>query len=179
MRLVRMLGALAALYVLVVRGNLTLDLGLGRRVRPLGPLARRISAPREVVFDAIAAPYLGRTSRALGEKLAVWERGTDMVLAAHFTRVGASLEATTLETVRFDRPNRISFRLVRGPVPHLAESFELSEDETGTELTWSGEIGTDLWAFGVWWGGRVGRVWEAAVGASLDAVKQEAERRAR
>lgn len=179
MRVARMLGALAALYVLVVRGNLTLDLSLGRRLHPLGPLALRISAPREVVFDAIAAPYLGRTPRALGEKLAVWERGTDMVLAAHFTRVGAGLTATTLETVRFDGPTRISFRLVRGPVPHLSESFELTEDETGTELTWSGEIGTDFWALGAWWGSRVARAWEAAVRASLAAVKAEAERRSR
>lgn len=179
MRLARMLGALAAVYVLVVRGNLTLDLGLGRRLRPLGPLTWRISAPREAVFDVIAGPYLGRTPRALGEKLAVWERGTDMVLAAHFTPVGGSLTATTLETVRFDRPTRIAFRLVRGPVPHLSESFELSEDESGTELTWSGEVGTDLWAFGAWWGGRVARVWEATVRASVDAVQQQAERRAR
>jgi hypothetical protein len=38
-----------------------------------------------------------------------------MVLAAHFTPVKCGV-TTTLETVRFERPNRIDFRLVRGPV---------------------------------------------------------------
>ena len=45
-------------YALVVRGALTLDLGVGRRVRPLGPIHRTIAAPPETVFDVIAAPYL-------------------------------------------------------------------------------------------------------------------------
>ncbi len=31
-------------YALLVRGALTLDLGIGRRVRPLGPIARTIAA---------------------------------------------------------------------------------------------------------------------------------------
>ncbi len=174
----RLVGAFAALYVLVVRGNLTLDLGLGRRHRALGPLTWQITAPRELVFDVISGPYLGRTPRALGEKLSVWERGTDMALAAHFTPVAAGLTATTLETVRFERPERIAFRLVRGPVPHLAESFVLTDVEGGTELTWSGELGTDFWGAGAWWGRRVARAWDAAVRASLDGVKAEAERRA-
>ncbi|MGH2886242.1 MAG: SRPBCC family protein, partial [Solirubrobacteraceae bacterium] len=103
-------------YVLVVRGALTLDLGLGRRVRPLGPITRSIAAPREVVFDVIAGPYLGRTPRAMQAKLRVLERGSGMVLAAHFTSAGR-LTTTTVETVRFERPDRISFRVVRGPVP--------------------------------------------------------------
>jgi hypothetical protein len=70
------------LYVQVVRGALTLDLGVGRRVRPLGPLRVRIRAPREVVFDVISGPYLGRTPRTLASKLEVLERGSDLVLAA-------------------------------------------------------------------------------------------------
>src|SRR2546426_3500809 len=79
------LGGAAVGYVLVVRGALTLDLGLGRRLRPLGPLRVSIGAPRETVFDVIAAPYLGRTPRAVGAKLEVLEHGSDMVLATHFT----------------------------------------------------------------------------------------------
>src|SRR5437764_6111926 len=102
-------------YVLVVRGALTLDLELGRRIRTLGPISRTIAAPRETVFDVIAAPYLGRTPRAMHDKLQVLERGSDMVLAAHFT-TAARFITTTVETVRFEPPERISFRLVRGPV---------------------------------------------------------------
>ncbi len=165
-------------YRLLAGGALTLDLGVGRRLQPLGPLLQTIGAPPEVVFDVIGAPYLGRTPRALADKLQVWERGSDMVLAAHFTQVRCGI-TTTLETVRFQRPDRIDFRLVRGPVPHLVESFLLTPHETGTELRWQGELGTDGWAIGEWWGGRVARAWTHAVRASLHEVTTEAERRAR
>jgi len=102
-------------YRLLTSGALTLDLDVGRRLQPLGPLTQTIRAPREVVFDVIAGPYLGKTPRALADKLQVWERGSDMVLAAHFTQVKCGI-TTTLETVRFQRPDRIDFHLVRGPV---------------------------------------------------------------
>lgn len=177
-RLLLAAAGIGSLWRLVASGAVTVDLGIGRSVRPLGPVSWTIAAPREVVFDVVADPYLRRTPRALGEKLDVWERGSDMALAAHFTptRIG---KATTVETVRFERPGRIDFRLVRGPVPHVAESFVLRPIESGTELTWSGELGTDFWAAGRWWGKRVAAVWESAVGASLESVTAEAERRAR
>jgi hypothetical protein len=168
-------GAAAGLYALLVRGNLTLDLGLGRTLRPLGPVTTRIDAPREIVFGVISAPYLGRTPRALGRKLHVLERSEDMVLAAHFTPIGP-LVATTIETVRFEAPSRVHFRLVRGPVPHVVERFELLERDGGTELEYGGELGADLWGLGRWWGGRVARRWEDAVRSSLKGVKAEAER---
>lgn len=165
-------------YVLVVKGALTLDLGLGRRVRPLGPIDLSIAAPRETVFDVIAAPYLRRTPRAMRAKLNVLERGADMVLAAHFTALGR-LTVTTAETVRFERPERIHFRLLRGPVPHLLETFELREAENGTEFAYRGELGTDLWGLGSRWGDLVAAQWESAVAESLSAIQDEAERRAR
>src|SRR5258708_24923592 len=74
-------------YYLVVTGKVTLDTGWGRRVRPLGPLTVEIAAPPPVVFDVIAAPYLGRTPRAMAAKLRVVDRGGDMVLAEHYTPV--------------------------------------------------------------------------------------------
>lgn len=173
-----MLGGGATAYRLVVRGALTLDVGVGRSLQPLGPVSWQIAASPEAVFDLIAGPYLGRTPRALRQKLHVWERGTDMVLAAHFTPVRDAI-ATTVETVRFERPGRVDFRLVRGPVPHVAESFELEPAGAGTQLTWQGELGTDFWAVGRWWGKQVARVWERTVRQSLAAVAAEAERRTR
>jgi hypothetical protein len=88
-----------------------------------------------------------------------------MVLAAHFTQVKCGI-TTTLETVRFQRPHRIDFRLVRGPVPHLSESFLLDSHEQGTTFTWQGELATDCWAIGAQWGNRVARAWTRAVKAS-------------
>ena len=170
----------AAAYALLVRGALTLDLGVGRRTRELGPIDLHVAAPRETVFDVIAAPYLKRTPRAMADKLDVLERGSDMVLAAHFTPLGAGMSATTVETVRFERPDLISFRLVRGPVPHVVETFELKEaPEGGTDFAYRGELGTDLWGAGAWWGERVARSWERTVEESLAGIRTEAERRAR
>ena len=180
-RIVSLLPALASAaggYTLLVRGALTLDLDLGRRIRPLGPISRTIAAPPATVFDVIAGPYLGRTPRALHDELEVLERGTDMVLAAHFTTVGR-LTTTTVETVRFERPHRITFRLVRGPVPYVVETYELGETPTGTEFTYSGELGADLWQLGEWWADRVAQPWERTVAHSLDSIQAEAERRAR
>jgi hypothetical protein len=167
-------GALA----LVTRGALTLDLGIGRRIRPLGPLSVEIAAPRDLVFDVVSAPYLGRAPRALESKLKVIERGSDMVLAAHFTPLSRFV-TTTLETVHFDPPSRVQFRLVRGPVPYVREEFVLREIDAGTELDYQGELGTDLWVVGAWWGDRVAAKWEAVVEESLTSIKTEAERRAR
>lgn len=171
-------GALLALWTQVVRGAITLDLGVGRRVRPLGPIAVRIAAPAEVVYEIISSPYLGRPTRAHKKKLRVLERGQDLALAAHFTRV-YGLTATTLETVRFEPPDRVHFRLARGPVPHVVERFQLRETGAGTELEYTGELGTDLWLLGSWWGSAVARKWEATVRTTFDSVKLEAERRAK
>lgn len=165
-------------YALVVRGALTLDLGLGRRLRPLGPLHVSIAAPREMVFDVIAGPYLRRTPRAMGDKLRVIERGSDMVVAAHFTQLGGGLTATTIESVRFEHPDRVAFRLLRGPVPHLTETFTLQHTADGTALEYSGELGTDLWRLGSCWGALVARPWERVVAESLSSIRAEAERRA-
>jgi hypothetical protein len=122
-------GAAAAGYVGLVTGACPIDLGVGRRVRPLGPQVVEIAASREVVFDVIAEPYLGRTPQALADKLRVLDRGSDMVLAAHFTPLGGrlGLVAQTVETVRFTRPERVDFQLVRGPVPHVVEAFVPTE----------------------------------------------------
>jgi len=170
-------GGAASAYWLIVSGALTLDTGIGRSTRPLGPMTVHIAAPRQVVFDLAAAPYLGRTPRAMAAKLEVLERGSDMVLAAHHTPVFKNLTATTVETVRFTPPERIDFRLVRGPVPAVAETFALADEPDGTRLTYTGTLDTDFWAAGRWWGGRVARHWEATVTGSLQSIKAEAERR--
>lgn len=164
-------------YVLVVRGAMTFDLGVGRRMRPLGPITRRIAAPPDTVFDVVAGPYLGRTPRAMQDKLRVLERGEDMVLAEHYGTAGP-LPVTTVETVRFERPHRVSFRVLRGPVPHILEAYELEPTPEGTRFTYSGELGTDLWRFGEWWGHQVAGPWESYVAQSIEAICAEAERRA-
>jgi hypothetical protein len=165
-------------YRFYASGAVTIDSGIGRRIRELGPVTWEIAADRETVFEVIASPYLGKTPRSMNDHLEVWERGTDMVLAAHYTKVKCGV-TSTLETVQFERPDRINFRLVRGPVPHVRESFVLDAAENGSTLTWEGELGTDYGALGALWGDVVARSWEKAVRSSMQAVISEAERRSR
>ena len=172
-----LVGAGGAGYVGLVTGRLSLDLGVGRRTRPLGPLVVDIAAPRDVVYAAATAPYAERRPRAMAEKVQIIERGEGMVLAAHRTPVGGGLVAVTVETVTFTPPERVGFRLVRGPVPYVAETFEFEEIPSGTRLTYTGELGTDLGALGQRWGEVVARSWVATVRQSLETIRAESERR--
>lgn len=172
-------GAGAGLYVGMVTGRVTVDLGVGRRERPLGPLAVDIEAPPEVVFAVACAPYAERRPRAMREKVEILARSEQMVLAAHRTPLGSRLTAVTVETVTFEPPHRIHFRLVRGPVPHVSETFELEPTPTGTRLTYTGRLGTDLGGPGARWGDLVARSWERAVDGSLATIRSESERRSR
>lgn len=170
----------AGYAVAVVTGRLTLDLRIGRRRRPLGPIDATIEAPRPVVHAVIAEPYLKRPTHAMAAKLRVVERGSDMVVAEHFTRLGSRLVATTVESVRFSPPARVDFRLLRGPVPAVLESFELdTTPDEGTRLRYQGTLETDLWYLGALWGRIVAKHWTRTVSESLASIKAEAERRAR
>lgn len=171
--------AVGGVYLGLLTGTVPIDLGLGRRVRELGPLSVEINAPAEKVFDVLAEPYADCTSRAMQEKVRVLERGQDLVLAAHYTPIGGRLRATTVETVRFDRPRRIDFRLVRGPVPYVVETFTLEQADDHTLLTYTGQLGTDLWRLGERWGDLVAAKWVAVVAAAFGTTKTESERRHR
>ncbi len=76
-----------------------------------------------------------------------------MALAVHFTPAGR-YTTTTVETVRFERPPRVSFRLLRGPVPHVTDTYGLGRAAGGTAFVDTGELGIDLWRLGEWWGAR-------------------------
>jgi hypothetical protein len=178
-----LLGGLAlAAYLLTVTGALTLDTGLGRRLRPLGPLRLEVAAPRELLWDNLASPYLSASpSHAQRQKVTVLERGEDLVVAAHRTPV-AVLTTVTVEAVGFERPRLIRFRLLRGPVPFVEEVFRLEElPGGGTELVYEGRLGTDFWLLGRLWGLAVAWVWERTVRRSLaeaqSAVEELAARR--
>ena len=160
-------------------GRLTIDLGWGRTRHPLGPMEVSIDAPRDIVFDVVASPYLGRTPRALRDRLEVLERGADLVVAAHHTRLSL-LTSTTVESVRFEAPKRVSFRLLRGVAPSVTEEFMFQETDAGTVMSYRGELAMDFWVLGRL-AGRflVKPTWENVVRGHLDDVKAAAEERAR
>lgn len=174
-------GVGAGLVSLMATGKLTLDLGWGRSYHQVGPITARIDAPRSVVFEQIASPYLGRTPREARERLQVWERGEDMVVARHVSQV-SFYSAQTVESVRFEEPERVVFRHLRGPVPHAFEEFVLSEDDDPevTHFEYRGELGIDFWLLGRL-AGRfvVAPEWERQVRPHVEELKEGAERRAR
>ncbi len=173
-----LLVGIGSLLVFMTRGWLTLDLGWGRSPHTVGPIVVLIEAPRELVFEQISAPYLGRTPLALRGKLEALERSDRLVVAVHRTRL-RRFESVTVEAVTFDPPARVGFRHIRGPVPHAVEEFGLREDGDRTELVYRGELGIDFWVLGRL-AGRLWVVpsWEKAVRGSLEHLKSQAEERA-
>ena len=63
----------------------------------------------------------------------------------------------------------------------MTETFEFRPGSAGatTYFEYRGELSTDLWSVGAWWGRVVAKRWEAAVSESLQSIKAEAERRSR
>ena len=166
----------AGAFFLLAMGRLTLDLGWGRSVHPLGPITFGIAAPRDLVFEIITAPYSGRTPSGSG--IEVLARSDELVVAAHHTKVHF-YTARTIEIVELEPPDRVGFRHLAGPVPYAVEQFELDESGGGTELRYTGEVGIDFFVLGRlaarhW----VRPQWERAVREHLEDVKGSAEQRA-
>jgi hypothetical protein len=163
-------------FLLLAMGRLHLDLGWGRSIHRLGPITMSIAAPRELVFEMIAAPYLDRMPGGSG--IDVLLRGDDVVVAAHNTRVHF-YTARTVEAVDFDSPRRVGFRHLTGPVPYAVEQFALEDVDGVTQLRYEGEMGIDFFAFGRiaarhW----VRPQWERVVREHLEDLKRRAEQRA-
>ncbi len=177
------LGALVLLFVAMTAGGflalamgrLHLDLGWGRSRHPLGPLRYEIEAPRELVYEILSAPYLGR---ARSESIEVLAGGGSLVVAAHLTKVHF-YEARTVEAIELEPPSKMGFRHLTGPVPEAVEEFRLEADGETTVLAYDGELGIDFF-----WLGRVAArrwvlpQWNRAVSEHLDEVRRIAEQRA-
>jgi hypothetical protein len=171
-----LIASVAVQFVLLAMGRLHLDLGWGRSLHQLGPITIGIEAPRELVFEIISAPYLGRASGGSG--IEVLAGGEDLVVAAHLTKVH-SYTARTVEAVDFEPPVRVGFLHLTGPVPHAVEEFRLDQVDGHTELRYSGELGIDFFVLGriaarLW----VRPQWERTVREHLGDLKQRAELRA-
>jgi hypothetical protein len=173
---VLLLATAATTFLLLAMGRLHLDLNWGRSIHELGPIRIRIQAPRDLVYEIISAPYLGRTPSGSGIEVLV--RGDTLVVAAHQTKVHF-YTARTVEAVEFDPPARVGFRHLTGPVPHAVEEFVLVDVNGATELRYGGEIGIDFFILGRIAGRRwVRPQWERTVRAHLDDLKRRAELRA-
>jgi hypothetical protein len=163
----------AGSFLLLAMGRLHLDLGWGRSFHELGPIEVRIAAPREMVYEMLCEPYLGRTPGRSG--IEVLAKGEDLAVAAHATKVHF-YTARTVEAVKFEPPTRVGFRHLSGPVPHAVEEFVLTYLDGRTELRYDGEIGIDFFLLGRIAGRHwVRPQWERAVREHLEDLKRRAE----
>lgn len=170
-----LLAGFAGGFLLLAMGRLTLDLGWGRTVHPLGPITTRVDAPRELVFEVMTAPYVGR---APGDGVDVYARGVGLAVAAHHTKVHF-YTARTVELIELEPSRRVGFRHLAGPVPHAVERLELRDAGGATEIEYSGEIGLDFFALGRIAARRwVRPQWERAVREHLEGLRSRAEQRA-
>jgi hypothetical protein len=164
----------AGMFLALATGRLWLDVGWGRSHHKLGPIEIQIGAPRELVFELLSAPYLGRV-RA-GPDLDVLERSGELAVAAHLTRVHF-YTARTVEAVRFEPPSRVRFRHLTGPVPEAREEFVLEEENGITLLRYCGELGIDFFILGRVAGRHwVRPQWERVVGEHLEQLREHSER---
>jgi hypothetical protein len=168
-----LIALVGGMFLLLAMGRLHLDLGWGRSLHDIGPITVSIAAPRDLVFDIIAAPYLGRTPGGSG--IDVVARSDDLAVATHYTQVHF-YTARTVEVVEFEPPARIGFRHLTGPVPHAVEEFVLEEAGNGTELHYEGELGIDFFAAGRiagrYW---VRPQWERVVREHLEDLTRRSE----
>ena len=125
-------------------GRLHLDLGWGRSLHPLGPIRVRIEAPRELVYEILSAPYVGR---ARSESIDVVARSESLVVASHLTRVHF-YKVRAVEAIDLAPPERMGFTHLTGPVPYAVEEFRLEQEGDGTELHYDGELAIDFFLLG-------------------------------
>jgi len=170
-----LLAMIAGGFLALAMGRLHLDLGWGRSRHALGPMSVEIAAPRELVYEILSAPYLGR---ARSDSIEVLAGSESLVVAAHLTKVHF-YEARTVESIELEPPSAMRFRHLTGPVPEAGEEFRLDESGGSTVLRYDGELGIDFWFLGrlaaPHW---VVPQWNRAVAEHLDEVRQLAERRA-
>ena len=85
--------------------------GAGAGSRWVSPV--EIAAPRELLYEILSAPYLGR---ARSDTIDVLAASGTLVLAAHLTKVHF-YEARTVKAIELEPPSRMGFRHLTGPVP--------------------------------------------------------------
>ena len=66
----------------------------------------------------------------------------------------------------------------QGARPARRRALRAARQRNRDGVEYRGELGTDLWALGAWWGAVVAPSWERTVAGSLNAIRTEAERRA-
>jgi len=144
--------------------------------RPLPRLSVSIHARRELVFQLIAA--VGQGPDAAHAR--VLERPAADRLIVEFTTRVLGRTVKTLEEVGLHPPDRISYRLLRGPLPDVEEEFRLEPHEPGVVLSYSGTYQPNRgWLRALFDQMVVPPLYRRAVRQSMEQIKRAAEERQR
>ncbi len=141
---------------------------------PLPSLSLPIRARLELVFQLIAAVGQGPDAR----HARVQERPAPDRLIVEFTTRVLGRTVRTLEEVRLHPPDRITYRLLRGPLPEVEEEFRLEASDPGVILRYAGTYRPhDPWPRALFDRLVVPRIYRAAVCRSMEQIKRAAEER--
>lgn len=135
-----------------------------------------INASPALVFQLIAA--VGQGPDAAHAR--VLERPSPERAIVEFTTTVFGREVRTLEEVGFHAPERITYRLIKGPLPAVDEEFLVQPNGDGSLLRYRGTFQPHRpWARTIFDRLVVPRIYRKAVWSSMLQIKQAAEARQR
>lgn len=144
----------------------------------LSPQSLYIAAHRELVYQMVTAIGKGKLpGSSMSSKLI--SKNEDTIVAEFYTKVGL-VTVTTREEMKLEKPERIRYRWLKGPVKHVREEIVFNEtDNGGCELAHSGEFDLKIPLLG-WLVGRlyIKRQFEKIVIDHMVEIKEAAEARA-
>ena len=145
----------------------------------LTPQTLVIKAHRELVFQMMSTIGKGKLpgSAAMSSKLI--SRNGDTIIAEFYTREGCKTY-TTLEEIVLYKPERITYRWLKGPIKYVSEDFRFLEtNDGGSVLAYRGEFDMKIPFFG-WLIGRfyIKAKFERVVLEHMEEIKGAAEARA-
>ncbi len=139
-----------------------------------------IDASRELVFQMLTSFRRGRISGDDAESSRLISENGDTKIVEFRTKAGP-FTYTTLEEVKLDPPERITFKHLDGPLHFSEEAFTFEEKLDGnTVLTHSGSFIWNPFPFFGWFGGVIYTkpMYHRVIRKHLAVVKEAAEARA-
>jgi hypothetical protein len=150
-------------------------MGDDRRL-PMPVLELAINAAPALVFQLVAA--VGQGPDAAHAR--VLERPSAERAIVEFTTKVLGREVRTLEEVGFHAPDRITYRLIKGPLPAVDEEFAVQARGEGSLLRYHGTfVPHGPWPRAVFDRIVVPRIYRKAVWSSMMQIKEAAEARQR
>ncbi len=138
-----------------------------------------INAPRELVYQTLSAFGRGKVKFDNNESSRVICRDGDTIIAEFVTKAGP-FRYKSIEKVTLEKPERIAFEHLSGPLAYVQEEFVFNDLDGNTELIHNGEF---IWKR-IPFFGRLGgllytkRAFESVIEEHMEQMKQATEARA-